>query len=276
MAKKDFIERSIRGALSFFKESIFADEIASRPGLLQSLDPRVKAVTVLLFILLVMFTRSLAILGIIYLLCLILALISRIGLGFFLKRTWIFIPFFSLLIAIPALFSFVSPGEPIGSAGPFVITRPGLMTAGIFLGRVVTSVSLAVLLSMTTRHFELLKALRFFGIPQMFVMVLGITYRYIYLFVEIVEDTFRAIRSRVGSGMHYRKGQKVVAWNIAHLWIRSYALNEQVYLAMVSRGFRGEPRTLDHFQTRQRDWLWLFVVAMVIVLLACTEYLIRA
>ncbi len=275
MPKKDFVERSIRGALSFFKESIFADEIASRPGLLQALDPRIKAVTILFFILMVMFTRSLAVLGAIYLLCLVLAMFSRIGLGFFLKRTWIFIPFFSLLIAIPALFSFVSPGEPILSVGPLVITRSGLMAAGIFLGRVITSVSLVVLLSMTTRHFELLKALRFFGIPQMFVMVLGITYRYIYLFVEIVENTFLAIRSRVGSGMHYRKGQKVVAWNIAHLWIRSYLLNEQVYQAMVSRGFRGEPVTLNHFQTKPRDWLWLFVTAMVIVLLAYTEYRTR-
>ena len=275
MPKKDFVERSIRGALSFFKESIFADEIASRPGLLQALDPRIKAVTILFFILMVMFTRSLAVLGAIYLLCLVLAMFSRIGLGFFLKRTWIFIPFFSLLIAIPALFSFVSPGEPILSVGPLVITRSGLMAAGIFLGRVITSVSLVVLLSMTTRHFELLKALRFFGIPQMFVMVLGITYRYIYLFVEIVENTFLAIRSRVGSGMHYRKGQKVVAWNIAHLWIRSYLLNEQVYQAMVSRGFRGEPVTLNHFQTKPRDWLWLFGTAMVIVLLAYTEYRTR-
>jgi len=275
MPKKDFIERSIRGALSFFKESIFADEIASRPGLLQALDPRIKAVTILFFILMVMFTRSLAVLGAIYLICLVLAMFSRIRLGFFLKRTWIFIPFFSLLIAIPALFSFVSPGEPIVSAGPLVITRSGLMAASIFLGRVITSVSLVVLLSMTTRHFELLKALRFFGLPQMFVMVLGITYRYIYLFVEIVENTFLAIRSRVGSGMHYRKGQKVVTWNIAHLWIRSYLLNEQVYQAMVSRGFRGEPVTLNHFQTKPRDWLWLFGTAMAIVLLAYTEYRTR-
>lgn len=276
MARKDFIERSIRGALSFFKESIFADEIASRSGLLQALDPRFKAVTVLLFILLVMFTRSLAVLILIYLTTLSLAGLSRIGLGFFLKRTWIFIPLFSLLIAVPALFSFISPGEPVFFSGSFAITRQGLMAAGIFLGRVITSVSLAVLLSMTTRHFELLKTLRFFGIPQIFVMVLGICYRYIYLFVEIVENTFRAIRSRVGAGIHYRKGQRVVAWNIAHLWIRSYALNEQVYLAMVSRGFRGEPQTLDHFQAKSRDWLWLFGTAIAIVLLAYTEYRIRA
>ena len=197
---------------------------------------------------------------------------SRIRLGFFLKRTWVFIPLFSLLIAIPAIFSFISPGESVLSAGAFHITRRGLMAAGFFIGRVITSVSLVVLLSMTTRHFDLLKALRSFGIPQMFVMVLGMCYRYLYLFVEIVENTHRAIRSRVGSGIHHRKGQKVVAWNIAHLWLRSYALNEQVYSAMVSRGFEGEPVTLDHFQTKPRDWLWLFTAVVVIVLLGYAEH----
>ena len=272
MARKDFIERSIRGTLSFFKEAIFADETASLPGLLQSLDPRIKIVTVLCCLLLVLFTRCLAVLGFLYLLSLILAVISWIRLGFFLKRTWVFIPLFSLLIAIPAMFSFVSPGDPVLSAGAFHITRHGLMSAGFFIGRVITSVSLVVLLSMTTRHFDLLKALRFFGIPQMFVMVLGICYRYLYLFVEIVENTHRAIRSRVGSGMHHQKGQKVVAWNIAHLWMRSYALNEQVYNAMVSRGFRGEPVTLDHFQTKPRDWFWLFATIVVILLLGYAEH----
>ena len=272
MPRKDFVERSIRGALSFFKEAIFADETAGLSGVMQSLDPRIKIATVLCCLLLVLFPRNLTVLGLLYLLSILMAVVSRIRLGFFLMRTWVFIPLFSLLIAIPAIFSFVSPGESVLSAGAFHITRRGLMAAGFFIGRVITSVSLVVLLSMTTRHFDLLKALRFFGIPQMFVMVLGMCYRYLYLFVEIVENTHRAIRSRVGSGIHHRQGQKVVAWNIAHLWMRSYALNEQVYNAMVSRGFRGEPVTLDHFQTKPRDWLWLFTAVVVIVLLGYAEH----
>lgn len=272
MVRKDFIERSIRGALSFFKAAIFADETAGLPGVLQSLDPRIKIVTVLLGLLLVLFSRSIAILGLIYLLSLLLAVGSRIRLGFFLKRTWIFIPLFSLMIAIPAIFSFVSPGESLLSFGAFKITSQGVMAAGFFIGRVIASVSLVVLLSITTRHFDLLKALRFFGIPQIFVMVLGMCYRYLYLFVEIVEDTHRAIRSRVGSGMHYRKGQRIVAWNIAHLWLRSYRLNEQVYSAMLSRGFRGEPIAINHFQTTPRDWFWLFGSAVLILLLGFAEY----
>lgn len=271
MARKDFIERSIRGTLLFFREAIFAEETALRPGLLQALDPRIKIVTVLLGLLFVLFTRSLEILGVLYLISLLLAVASRIPAGFFLKRTWVFIPLFSLLIAVPALFSFISPGEAVLTAGSLRITRPGLMAAGFFVGRVITSVSLVVLLSMTTRHFDLLKALRFFGIPQVFVMVLGICYRYLYLFVEIVENTHRSIRSRVGSGLHHRKGRRVQAWNIAHLWMRSYALNEQVYSAMISRGFRGEPVALDHFQARRRDWFWLLATIGLLLLLGFAE-----
>lgn len=270
--RKDFIERFLRGALSFFKQSIFADETACLPGLLQSLDPRVKTATILLLILLALFTRSIAVLGVLYLLILALALVSGIRLGFFLKRTWIFIPLFSLMIAIPALFSFVSPGEPVKSVGALCITRQGILAACFFVGRVITSVSLTVLLNMTTRHFELLKALRSFGVPQTFVMVLGITYRYIYLFVEIVENTHRAIKSRIGSRIHYRTGQNIVAWNIAHLWTRSCLLNEQVYNAMLSRGFRGEPVVLNQFQIRPRDWWWVFGSVVTILLLVFAEY----
>ena len=37
------------GALSFFKESVFADEYALQKGLLQSIDPRIKTATFFLF-----------------------------------------------------------------------------------------------------------------------------------------------------------------------------------------------------------------------------------
>ena len=268
----DFVERSIRGTLAFFKEALFAEETAALPGALQSLDPRVKIATILLLLLAALFAGSLVTLGLLYLWCLLWAVRSQIRLGFFLKRTWVFIPLFSLLIAVPALFSFVSPGEPVLTAGAFSITRNGLRAAGFFLGRVTVSVSLVVLLSMTTRHFELLKALRSCGIPAVFVMVLGMGYRYIYLFVEIVEHTHLAIRSRVGRRLRTRKGRKIVAWNIAQLWARSHALNEQVYGAMVARGFRGEPVTAHRFRLRARDGWWLAASAALVLLLACLEY----
>lgn len=241
----NFIERSIAGALSFLKESVFSDEYALKKGFLQSIDPKIKVVSFLLVLIAILFIRHSIILLYFYILCLTLAWLSKISIKFFLKRTWIFIPLFSLFIAVPALFSVFTPGDAIVTFKiakmTFVITSQGLSGVVLFVIRVVTSVSFAVLLSITTRHFELLRTLRVFKIPQVFVMTLGMCYRYIFLFVEIVENTYTAIKSRVGAKVHYKKGQHIVAWNIAHLWSRSCQFNEDVYKAMLSRGYRGEP-----------------------------------
>jgi cobalt/nickel transport system permease protein len=272
--KHNFIGRSIKGALSFFRESVLSEEYASRRAFLQSLDPRLKSAAFLLLCLITLITRNLYAVIFLYLFCLALAAISKINLGFFLKRTWIFIPLFSLFIAIPALFSFISPGEALFGFNffglQFVITRPGLAAALLFVARVITSVSLIILLGLTTRHFALLRVLRIFKVPQVFVMVLGMSYRYIYLFVEIVQDTYQGIRSRVGEVMPYRKGQSLVAWNIATLWQRSFKLNEDVYSAMLSRGYTGEPVLADEFKTSFKDWAW---VCLVIIVSGLTLYL---
>jgi cobalt/nickel transport system permease protein len=275
----NFIERSIMGALSFLKESIFADQYAGEKGLLQSLDSRVKTITILMLLVETMLCRNIFILLALYVFCLFLTYCSRVHLGYFLKRTWVFIPIFSLFIALPALFNAFTPGEPVFSfklfGAPLIITRQGVLGSGSFVTRVITSVSLAVLLSVTTRHFQLLKVLRVFGVPQVFVMILGMCYRYLYLFVGIIEDTYLAIKSRVGNGMYYKSGQQLVAWNIAFLWQRSYQLNEDVYKAMLSRGYQGEPRELDDPRARAGDFIWLAAMIIICAGLLCLDFKLK-
>jgi len=265
MKSNNFIERSIVGAVNFLKDSIFAEEYALANGFLQSLDPRVKIITFLLLILQAILISSVATLFLLYAFCLFLALISKINLGSFLKRTWIFIPLFSLFIALPAIFS---PGESLLSwqmmGAKFSITHQGINAAVIFIMRVIICESFVILLSLTTKHFEQLKALRIFKIPQIFIMVLGMCYRYVYLFMEIIQNTFLAIKSRVGLGVQYQKGQNIVAWNIASLWNRSVGFNEEVYKAMLSRGYQGEAFAWNDFKIKTRDWLWLFAVVIII------------
>lgn len=272
----NFIERSILGALSFFKESVFADAYALKRGFLQSLDPRVKVVTFLLFIIQILLVKDIVILLCLYLFCLLLSCLSGIRLGFFLKRTWIFIPLFSLFIAIPALFSNFTPGEALATLNMgglnLTITRQGLFGAALFLARVLVSVSFVILLSITTKHFALLNVLRIFKIPQIFVMILGMSYRYIYLFVEIVEDTYLAIKSRVGIRVSQKSGRHIVAWNIATLWQRSLSLNEDVYRAMLSRGYTGEPVIPEEMKTSFKDWAWFFLAAILCVLILYINY----
>ena len=265
--KNNFIERSIKGVLLFFKDSILSEESAKVSGFLQSLDPRIKVITFALFCIAVLFTKNICILMILYIFSLFLAYVSKINLGFFLKRTWIFIPLFSLFIAIPALFSFASPGEMLCAFKLFglhlVITKPGLWGVFFFVSRVATSVSFVILLSLVTRHAALLRVLRVFKIPQVFVMVLGMSYRYIYLFMEIAENTYLGIKSRTSGLIQQREGQAMVAWNIATLWQRSFELNEDVYGAMLSRGYNGEPVLLDEFKVTLKDLIWCCLVVII-------------
>jgi cobalt ECF transporter T component CbiQ len=174
--------------------------------------------------------------------CGALALASRIDIIFFLKRTWVFVPLFSLFIAVPALFSSFTPGDPVWVVPGIhaVVTRQGLSTASLFVLRVATSVSLAVLMTLTTRRSALFSAMRSLGIPQVFVMTLSMCYRYVHLFAGIIQDTYRAIKSRTGGYIRSGKGREMVGWNIACLWQRAQRMNEQVYNAMLSRGYTGE------------------------------------
>ena len=232
-----FVERSIIGTVSFFKRAIFSEEYALKKGALQKLDPRAKIIAFVFFIISVLLIKNVSILLCFYLFCLCLVVLSKINLWFFLKRTWVFIPLFSVFIALPAFFNGINPV--------------------LFIARVTISVSFSVLLSLATRHNELLKALRAFGIPQIFVMTISMCYRYIYLFAEIIENTYLGIKSRVGTKLYYKKGQKIVAWNVAYLWQKSAQFNEAVYNAMLSRGYGGEPVVADKFKMKALDWAWL-------------------
>jgi len=267
------------GSLNFFRDSVYADEYASKPGFLQARDPRVKTLVMFLFVVLVLFAKDISLVLSLYALCLALAAVSKVELVFFLKRTWVFIPLFSLFIAVPSLFDIVTPGSTLFGFKimglQMAVTREGLRGAELFVARVSTSVSFVILLSLTTRHNELLKVLRIFKVPQIFVMTLGMCYRYIYLLVEILEHTYLAIKSRVGVRVHHRKGRELVAWNIAGLWIRSYYFNTQVYNAMLSKGYRGEPQVLDEFKASFSDWLLLGSTLAVGVLIIFKAFALK-
>lgn len=257
--KNRFIDYSLVKALDFFKDAIFAEDYARREGLLQMLDSRIKLVSFAFILLTVALLKNILPLFILYIISLVLAYLSRIKVMYFLKRVWIFIPLFSLFIALPALFNVFSPGEAIF----FSVTRHGLFGATVFILRVLTSVSFSILLVLTTPHMSLLEALRSLGIPQIFVMVFMMCYRYIYIFIKIIEEMYLAIKVRLIGGVRSRDARKIVAWRIGVLWEKSRAMAEEVYNAMLARGYSGEPKTPGTFKLSYIDFWWLlFIISL--------------
>ncbi|MHB1389742.1 MAG: cobalt ECF transporter T component CbiQ [Thermoleophilia bacterium] len=276
--RESAIQRTIMGMSRAIRKSVFSERVASRPGLLQETDPRIKTVGLLGLLVAASFLRHWYIILALYGLALALAAASRISLRFFIKRVWLFIPVFAGIIALPSLFNTFRPGDPLWTLwdygreitmGPWslgtslAITHQGLKGAVVLVLRVATSVSLAVLLALTTRWTDLLKALRVFLVPRVFVLILSMTYRYIFLILGLATDMFTARTSRQVGTSSPREDRHFIASSMAALLGKSHALSEDVYAAMISRGYAGEPMILHDFRSRPNDWLWLAAVVMI-------------
>ncbi len=265
--RQDFVSKTLANVTEAMRNAVFAEEYARRPGFLQSLDPRVKVVTFLALLLAVAFARNPAVLAALYLLTLALSAASRIPIGFFVKRVWLFVPIFAGVVALPAIFNFVTPGKPVFVlVSRVAITEQGLHGAGIFILRVATSVSVAVLLVLTTEWHRLLKALSSIGFPEIGVLVLGMTYRYIFLFLRAVESIFLARRSRTVGSTTLREKHEWLGASIGALLGKSYHMSNEVHLAMVSRGWSARLPDRGEFSTSVADWAWAVLVLAIVIL----------
>lgn len=256
------LEEALNSVTQALEQELFAEQLTSRAGLLQALDARVKLVATLGFLISVSLARNLPVILATYLLVLILGALSAIPMHILLRRVWLALPFFTGLIALPALF--LTPGPPLLQIFPWlVITQSGLTTALFLLARVGTSVSWTLLLILTTPWNTLLSALSTLHVPDILVLVLGMTYRYVYLLLHAANDMFLSRKSRVVGRLSTADGQRMLASIGGALLGKSVSLSNEVYLAMQSRGFRGSLVTVKPFKMQPRDWLWLMIFAVL-------------
>ncbi len=270
---RGFFEKTLAELTGAMEQTLFAEDLARQTGLLQSLDARAKLLGMFALLLAISFAQNLVVIAALYVLTLPVAYASRVPMGFYFKRVWVLMPFFTGIIALPALFSPFTPGTPlvtlIDLASPRVylaITQPGVVSAAFLLLRVGASVAMAVLLILTTRWTTLLKALRVLRVPQTFVLILGMTYRYIYVLLHTVNNMFLARTSRVVGRVSGDEDRRWLASSMGVLFAKSYALSDDVYLAMQSRGFRGEAMVMGEVAWRARDGVWLGVFVVVAVI----------
>lgn len=271
----NWLEKTIGGVASSIELAVFTEEHARKAGWLQKIDPRVKLGMFLALVIAASLSRSLILLAALYGLLLLAAGRSSLPFDFFVRRVWAGIPFFAGVVIIPSIFLVPGPRLftlALGSV-QFGPTLPGLMGAAVFVARVGVCVSLAVLLVLTTPWADLLKSLQAVRVPQIFILLLSMTYRYIFLFLHTANGMFEARKSRTvgrGSGGEHRRW---ISGSMGNLLNRSFKMSNEVYAAMAARGFTGEIRTYQAYRTRSADWIALLLaVALAVLLVVAGRY----
>jgi len=254
--KPGFVEKTIAGIALSIETAVFSEENARRDGFLQRRDPRMKVAAFIVLIVAAGLSRDWLALAGLYAVVFAAAFASEIDIKLFLKRVWFGIPLFSGIVVLPSIF--IVGGQalfhvPLGFY-TLHVSRAGTEAAGIFVLRVGVSVSMAILLILTTKWADILKSLRFFRVPNIFVLILAMTYRYIFLFLHTINGMFLARKSRVVARTSGKEQRWWVVSSIGVLMSRSFRMSDEVYQAMLARGFDNQYRTLTYFEMRAADW----------------------
>lgn len=231
--------------------ALSAEQLANTGGFAQRIDPRVKIVSFAVIVTGVVAVHRLPIVGALFAFGLAIALASRIPIRTLATRVWIAVLFFTGTIALPAIF--LTPGRTLYQLPVlhWAITSQGLASACLLLARAETTATFSVLLVLTTPWTQLLKSLRTFGLPIVLVVILGMTYRYIFVLLRTAHDMFEARRSRTLGRLPARERRKVAVNSAGVLLSKTSQLSGEVYLAMQARGFRGEVYLLNDFRKQR-------------------------
>jgi cobalt/nickel transport system permease protein len=178
---------------------LFSDIFACRDNVLTRIDPRAKLiVTVVLIFSVILSTKvflPVAVLGV----CLFGMLAVCLPLGLVLLRLLMPLTIVAVLVLLQ---TFLTEGTPIFQLRflgfEFVATEEGL-NHGILLGsRVLGAVSAVLLLSSVTPAHKIFTALRWFRVPEGWVEIALLVYRYSFALLDQATDVATAQRVRLG------------------------------------------------------------------------------
>jgi len=251
------------------------DQYHFQESLIHRLDPRVKVVATVGFILsnaILPDGRWLAF-AFAWVILLVANDLSRLGLGFTFKRSFVALPF--ALVAVSAIFSPL--GEPLAEwdlgFATLVPTDFGLIRFFSILVRSWLSVQMAILLVATTQFPDLIHALEHLRVPRVLTTIIAFLYRYLFVLTDEVYRLLRARESRSAGLPNLKRGGKLtwrakVAGSMAgQLFLRSYERSDRIYNAMLSRGYTGHIRTLNPHVMTQIDWFTLGLSAILLILI---------
>jgi cobalt ECF transporter T component CbiQ len=250
-----FIDRTLRKVAGFIRTGYLQIETASNKGLLQRLDARIKLLFMVCFIIQANVVRQIPVQLVISAFLLVLYLLSRLNIFSIYKKILFFSFFFGFLVFAPAALNVITDGKIIIHLFHFQdvnrfwvyripaeigITREGILVVARLYLKVVNSLTITFLVFNTTQFNEIVKALKIFKVPDMFLLIITMTYKFIFILVHTMQETYFALKLRWWKKVKNSEANRIIAGRIVYTFRKSWHRYEEVFRAMLARGFTGE------------------------------------
>ncbi len=279
-----YIDRGIASFADVLKEGYSQWELGSKNGFLHQLDTRIKVAFWLIFILIISLKKNIIPELGIFLALLVLSSLSRVNLVNFYRKIFLLGFIFGFLIALPSALNVITNGKvliPIVRLSraydfwvyhvPEVIgfTREGFSVVALLTLRVLNSLSVSFLILHTTPFSEIVKALKVLRVPDSFLMIISLAYKYIFIFARIAADMHLAKKSRLVGSVNRAEARNWAAGRIAFLFKKTQSKCDDVFKAMIGRGFSGEIKLYRYQKITYRDWCIGFFLFGLEILILC-------
>ena len=233
-------------------------------SLLHTLDPRVKLLVYLPFILLTALSNNLVQVPASLAMATALAGIARIpGPRLFQRLAVVNLFMVFLWITLP----FSIPGEPLWNAGPLMMSREGVTLPFLITLKANAIALYTISLPGTSTVMSLSHAMLHLRLPGKLVTVFYFFYRYISV---IADEYARMLRMLQARGFHATTNThtiKVYAFFTGMLFIKSIERSERVYHALLMRNFHGTFPLLTHFRLQKHDLTFTFFTTCLFLII---------
>ncbi len=237
---------------SFFDLTRF-DTLSRLDTPIHRLDPRVKVLTTLLFIVVVVSFDKYRVSALLpfVLYPVVLIALGNLPLKYLAGKVVLAAPFAFFI----GVFNPLLDREVLVRLGPVEVAG-GWVSFGSILIRFALTVTAALALVATTGIYDLCCALDRLGLPRAFTVQLLFLHRYLFVLVEEASRMHRA-RSLRSFGTR-GTGLRIYAHMIGQLLLRTLERAQRVHAAMLCRGFNGELKVSRTWSIGRKDVLFLF------------------
>jgi cobalt/nickel transport system permease protein len=218
---------------------LFSDIFARRDNVLTRVDARAKVIIAVLLIITVISSHRLVLPLAVFTGCLATMCAVRIPPRLVMLRLAGPLGMVTVLVVLQ---TFLTEGAELFALHVFgrelVATSEGLSLGCMMGSRVLGSVSVVLLLGSVTPAYKVFHALRWFGVPQGWVEVALLVYRYTFALLEQAADVFAAQSVRLGYSS-LRRSITSMGILVGTVLTQSMDQAMRTYDAMVLRGYQG-------------------------------------
>jgi energy-coupling factor transport system permease protein len=227
------------------------------------IHPVTKIVWIIVYVVLAFITQNIFVLYGMAVLAIILAIVAGVFRPL-LKAAYLIIPVGSSLISLQVLGPAVDkPWTPIAELGVVTLYGDGLYYALVLLGRIMSSMLLALVMVMTTHPSDLFLAFSKLKVPYTFNFMLAMTLQLIPVFQREVGIVLSAQKSRGMKG----SGFSAVLPSFVPVFVGAIERVQQLSISLESRGFgsSGEKTSYRRVVARIQDWVYGVSGALVMI-----------